>query len=137
MTSKILDSLFDRTVTGLSKAMDLTSKRNNTIIANITNAETPLYRSVDFTFADELNRAFGGTQAQIQQTNAKHMDLSESSSAHTVPDYSGATKPDGNNVDLDIQMGRLVLNSGEYMNAAKLMKRQLGFIRTVIRSAER
>jgi flagellar basal body rod protein FlgB len=54
-----------------------------------------------------------------------------------VPDESGMTKPDGNNVDIDLQMGRLAQNSGDYANAAKLIRRQLGLIRTAIRTGER
>lgn len=124
-------------MTGLEKVMDLTNRRNQAIISNITNAETPMYRATDLNFADELNRAFGSPDEMIQKTNSKHLDISESSLAHLTPDFSGATKPDGNNVDLDVQMGKLTFNSGEYMNAARLMKRQMNFIKNAIRSGER
>ena len=71
------------------------------------------------------------------KTDSKHLDISWDASSHTVPDESGVTKPDGNNVDLDLQMGRLAQNSGDYTNAARLIKRQLGLIRTAIRTGER
>ena len=52
-----------------------------------------------------------------------------------VRDLSGTTKPDGNNVDLDLQMGRLAQNSGDYANAARLIRRQIGLLRTAIRDS--
>jgi flagellar basal-body rod protein FlgB len=134
---KILDTMFDRTVTGHGKTMDLTWHRNQAITANIANAETPMYRAVDVTFGKELDRAFGETFEVTKRTDPKHLEVSFEQSSHTVGDESGATKPDGNNVDIDLQMGRLTQNSGEYMNAARLIKRQLGLIRTAIRTGER
>ena len=47
---RLLDTLFDRSVTGLSRTMDLTWKRNQALSANIANAETPLYRAIDVSF---------------------------------------------------------------------------------------
>ena len=134
---KLLDTMFDRTVTGLGKAMDLTWKRNQALTSNIANAETPLYRAVDVSFAKELDTAFGHIDSTVARTDSRHLDLSSNTSAHTVADESGATKPDGNNVDVDLQMGRLAQNAGDYMNAAKLIRRQLGLIRTAIRTGER
>jgi flagellar basal-body rod protein FlgB len=133
----LFNTIFDRTVTGLERSMDLTNRRNNAITANITNAETPQYRAVDLNFANELNRAFERVSEKIQRTNIGHMDVEESSSAHLIQDFTSPTKPDGNNVDIDIQMARLAQNSGDFMNAARLIRRQLGVIRSAIRSGER
>ena len=130
---RILDTLFDQTISGLNKAMDLTWKRNQAITANIANAETPMFRAVDVTFGKELQRAFGETHEDVLRTNAQHLDVAENQSSRFVPDHSGMTKPDGNNVDIDLQMGRLNQNSGDYASAARLIRRQLGLIRTAIR----
>ncbi len=130
---KLLDNLFDKSVTGLSKSMDLTWKRNQALAANIANAETPQYRAVDVTFGKELERAFGNSSESVMQTNSQHLDVSQNQSSRFVPDYSGQTKPDGNNVDIDLQMGRLTQNSGDFMNAARLIRRQIGLIKTAIR----
>ena len=134
---KLMDSLFDKTITGLSKSMELTWNRNQAITSNIANAETPLYRAVDVTFAKELDQAFGDTTETLKKTSAQHLDISSDQGSHRVADESGVTKPDGNNVDIDLQMGRMAQNSGDYMNAARLIRRQLGLIRTAIRTGER
>ncbi len=132
---KLLDGMFDRTVSGLAKAMDLTWRRNQAISSNIANAETPQYRAVDLNFGRELEKAFGGPDETLSRTHSGHFDTHQNQTAHTVADFSGPTKPDGNNVDIDLQMGRLAQNSGDFMNAARLIRRQIGLIRTAIREA--
>lgn len=132
-----IDKLFDRTQPGLEKALDLTWRRNEAISANITNAETPGYRAVDVTFAGELDKAFGEPTGPIATTNAKHLDLSGEGTAHLVANLTGATKPDGNNVDIDIEMGRLAANSGKYSIAAGIMRKKLQDLKEAIRSTSR
>ncbi|MBX7139128.1 MAG: flagellar basal body rod protein FlgB [Oligoflexia bacterium] len=136
--SKLIDSIFGETLPGLQRALDLSYRRNEAITSNIANAETPQYRAVDLNFANELDRAFNQQeQNALAITNPGHMDVSGKSGAHLVQDYSGATKPDGNNVDIDIQMGRLAYNSGKFSLAANLMRRQMQFIKNAIREGGR
>lgn len=133
---RLLDTLFDRSVSGLSRTMDLTWKRNQALSANIANAETPQYRAIDVSFGGELQRAFKEQDAAnlAGRTDPGHIPLTGSTdSSKLVKDLSGSTKPDGNNVDIDLQMGRLAQNSGDYANAARLIRRQIGLLRTAIR----
>lgn len=135
---RLLDTLFDRSVTGLSRHMDLTWKRNQALSANIANAETPQYRAIDVSFGNELERAFEVQEGPsvTGRTNAGHLDITgQTNDSKLVKDLSGATKPDGNNVDIDLQMGRLAQNSGDYANAARLIRRQIGLLRTAIRES--
>jgi flagellar basal-body rod protein FlgB len=131
---RILDSLFDRTVNGLTKAMDLSWRKNEAIVSNIANAETPQYRAVNLNFGSELDRAFGESDSEeLVRTDAQHLDLANKENAKLVPDLRGATKADGNNVDIDLQMSTLAQNGGDYANAAQLIRRQIGLVRTAIR----
>jgi len=87
-------------------------------------------------FGGELERAFESQDAASLsgRTDPGHLSLKgEADSSKLVKDLSGATKPDGNNVDIDLQMGRLAQNSGDYANAARLIRRQIGLLRTAIR----
>jgi flagellar basal-body rod protein FlgB len=128
-----IDKLFDKTLPGLEKTLDLTWKRNEAIVSNISNADTPKYRAVDLNFATELDRAFGSESTSMRKTNSRHMDLTDSSSAHYIPDLSGPTKPDGNNVDIDVQMGRLAYNSGRYSSAVNVVRKKFALLSTAIR----
>ena len=134
---KLLEGLLDKTIPGLEKALDLSWRRNEAISSNIANAETPQYRAVDLNFAGELQRAFGNSQDALMKTDNNHLDISSDGMAHLQPTYTGATKPDGNNVDIDIQMGQLAYNTGKYTNAARMMKKQLGMLRAAIREGGR
>lgn len=132
---RFLDGIFDRTVSGLGKAMDLSWKRNEVITANIANAETPQYRALDVSFGKELENAFQNGDKVLTRTDSNHLDIARNQSAAYVSDYSGETKADGNNVDIDLQMTQLAQNSGDYANAAQLIRRQIGLLRMAIRDA--
>ncbi len=133
----LLESLWDRTSAGLSKSLDLTWRRGQAIVSNISNAETPGYRAVDLNFAHELERAVEQGTTTLKTTSTKHMDAGGPKDAHLVPDLSGATKADGNNVDIDLQMGRLAFNSGKYSISANLMRKKLALLKTAIREGQR
>jgi len=130
------DMLFDRTSQGLQKSMDLAWKRNEAIASNVANAETPGYRAVDVDFAGELEKAFERDTSPVTRTNPKHLDVGEAGNSHLVADLSGATKADGNNVDIDIQMGQLDFNRNVYVRGADLLRRKLRFLSTAIRQSQ-
>jgi flagellar basal-body rod protein FlgB len=131
----LFEESIGKTMQGLQKALDLTWRRNEAITSNIANAETPQYRAVDLNFAGELNRAFGDSSGQkVMRTDAKHLDLESAEAAHLVPDFSSVTKSDGNNVDIDIQMGRLAENSGKYTAATRFLRKELAMLRYAVRS---
>ncbi len=134
--ARIVDSMFDSTFTGLARSLDLYKKRNEALASNIANADTPGYRAVELTFAGELERAFGAKKEEIIKTNSEHLDLTTNSSAHYLSDLTGATKADGNNVDLDMQMGKLVRNADEYSRAANLVYKKLNFLRNAIQRSQ-
>lgn len=132
----LFDKLFGSSINGVAKAMDLSWRRNQALSSNIANAETPQYRAVDLDFAGELEQAFGSTESTLRVTNPKHMDLGGGMHAHLIKDFSGMTKQDGNNVDLDIQMGKLAHNVGRYSSAATILRKQLAMLKQAIRSAQ-
>ncbi len=140
MKNGIIGSIFDNTMSGLEKSMDLWWKRNEAITSNVANAETPGYKAVDLNFSNELERAFKGggvKSSSVMQTDPRHMDLSGQNGSHLVPDNSGQTRGDGNNVDIDIQMGRLAYNAGKYSMATNLVRKKLGFLKMAIRESGR
>lgn len=130
-----LERMFGATVGGLHKAMDLNWRRNEAIVSNLTNAETPQYRAVDINFGDELKKAFDANTTTLSVTNPGHQDIGTHSSAHLQADLSGVTKGDGNNVDMDMQMGKLAYNSGQYSIASNLMRKKLQALGNAIRQS--
>jgi flagellar basal-body rod protein FlgB len=130
---KIIESLYEPTFAGLEKSMELRFRRHEALTSNVANAETPGYRATELTFAGELNRAFDGAREELLRTNAKHIDLVSESGAHLVPDLTGATKGDGNNVDVDIQMAKLSSNMGRYVGTAQLIQTKFRNIKNLLR----
>lgn len=130
-----IDKLLDRTTPGLTKMMDLAWRRNEVLTANIANIQTPQYRAVDLNFGKEVEKAFNQNNSSLMKTNTKHLDIGESGGARIVNDFSGATRSDGNNVDLDMQMGRLMFNQGRFTQSATILRKKLGMIRSVIRDS--
>ncbi|MEZ4755115.1 MAG: flagellar basal body rod protein FlgB [Bdellovibrionota bacterium] len=135
--SGLIDKLFDKSVGGLNKALDLRWQRNEALVSNVANSETPGYRATDVTFAGELEQAWEASDSTVKRTNTKHIDISNQGAAHLVADYSGATKQDGNNVDIDIQMAKLMDNTGRYQTSASLVRKKLQMLREAIRLAMR
>jgi len=131
---RFIDSIFDQTVSGLNKAMDMAWRKNKVLVANVANAETPRYQAVSLQFGQELEQAFNRTEKQqMIRTDPKHLEVQTNASAKYVADRSGVMKADGNNVDIDQQMVALASNSSDYANAAQLIRRQLGLVRSAIR----
>jgi flagellar basal-body rod protein FlgB len=128
-----IDKLLGPTIQGLERLLDLSWRRGQAINANIANAETPQYRAVDLDFGRELDEVFGTKSSSLEQTSSLHQDIGGSSNAKLVSDLSGATKMDGNNVDLDLQMGRLAYNTLTYTRAAALTQKKLGGLSEKIR----
>ena len=135
--SGLVDKIFDKSFAGLDKALDLRWRRNEALVSNVSNSETPGYRATDLTFAGELERAWNDKGSEVKKTSTKHLDLSTEGAAHLVADLSGATKPDGNNVDMDIQISKLVDNTARYQSSASLVRKKLQMLREAIRLAMR
>lgn len=131
---RLIDTLFEQTVTGLNKAMDLTWRRGKVLASNVANAETPKYRASELDFGKELEKAFGSNEGQqVLRTHTSHMELSRDSSARMRADLTGITRADGNNVDIDLQMAALASNGSDYTNAVQLMRHKFNLYRTSIR----
>lgn len=128
-TMKIFDNVFAT----LEKSMDIRFKRHAILTGNIANTDTPGYRAREVDFSGELDRALNEKAEALTKTNALHMDVSSESAAHTVLDTSGTIGADGNNVDLDIQLGKVSSNSRGYQNALSLYDMKLRLLRLAVR----
>lgn len=126
--------LFNNTFEVIERSMDLRFRRHALLSSNIANSETPGYRARELDFAGELEHVLGQTSSEeVQKTDTRHMDLATGSVSHVVMDDSGAMGADGNNVDLDISMGKMAENARAYQNAANWLGVQLRLIKTAAR----
>ena len=113
----------------MQKRLDLNFKRHAILTSNIANSETPGFKARELNFAGELENALGESSSSLKITNTKHMDISDNSGNHIVFDNSGRVKADGNNVDIDIALGKVSRNASEYDNAVNLLNMKLRMLR--------
>lgn len=125
-------NVFDKTMSVLERQMDLRFKRHVVLSGNVANNETPNYRAREVDFAGELQRVIHGDTGKLEKTNAKHMEVSgPKKGSHVIYDNSGAVGANGNNVDLDIAMGKLSSNARAYTGAASLLQMKLRIFRLI------
>jgi flagellar basal-body rod protein FlgB len=120
--------LFDTVSAALSRALTLHQKRHEILASNVANVETPGYRSRDLEFTDALALAF--------EAGAVDHRTPVVSEARLVDRPSGSMRPDGNTVDIDMEMARLSYNRSRYTTYAEILTRRLGAVRRAIEGAE-
>ena len=85
----------------LSKALEVASLRQRLIAQNIANVNTPQYQRLDIPFEEAFTRQL-----------AKHADQAALAVAPRVMEAGGGPeRADGNNVDIDMELGRLTKNT--------------------------
>lgn len=122
--------IFDRTVGVLQKSMDLHYRRHAVLSSNIANSETPNFRAREVDFAGELAKAVDGQSAgALKVTNSRHLDITGSSRSAVILDHSQPMKADGNNVDLDLSLGKISENARAYNGAANYLTMKFRVLR--------
>ena len=122
----------------LQRGLDAAWLRNDTILNNIANADTPGFNrsSVEFEdyFKAELQK--GENDFVHKQTREGHRGIGggqEPAVAQVVTDTSSTMRMDGNNVDPDKEMSDLAKNIIYYNTLANKVSGELGLLRTTIK----
>lgn len=126
------DGMFERgSVPVLESLVRFAAARHRVIAANIANVETADYRARDLpvgAFQEALARAY---EAQRRSPaglfEAPRLDLRPLTDPH-----AGPLKENGNNVDLDMEMGRMVRNATVHQAAASLLAHQFAMMREAV-----
>jgi flagellar basal-body rod protein FlgB len=93
----VIPSQFDL----LAKLTDVTQLRQQVLAQNVANVNTPGYRRLDVHFEEALAEQL-----------AKRPDSSAGNApAQIIEDQNTPTRPDGNNVEIDLEMMRLNKNT--------------------------
>lgn len=122
--------IFDNTFNMIEKALDVRLKRHQVISGNVANSDTPNFTAREYDFSGTLERMMSqGDRNELARTHQTHMDVNTNRTPHVAYDNSGAVGSDGNNVDLDIQMGKLSANSRAYTAATNYLNMKLRLIR--------
>lgn len=128
--------VFDRTLEGLAKSLDLRSEAQAIISANIANSDTPGYQAQTLDFEGALANALTvDDKLPMDRSDSRHI-----ASGGPVEDVNGevynqindVVREDGNTVDRDAEMTSLFQNQLLYNAAADLVKKKLGMLKYAI-----
>ncbi|MCP3026128.1 flagellar basal body rod protein FlgB [Halobacillus sp. A5] len=124
--------LFNDTFTTLENSLNLSTKKNSAISDNISNVDTPGYKSKEVAFKDVLNGEMGGMEAQ--RTNERHLPFTgtEGNNIRTVRKEGTTYNHNGNNVDIDKEMNDLAKNQIQYQALVDRMSGKFNSLKSVI-----
>jgi flagellar basal-body rod protein FlgB len=123
----LIDKLLfsDQTPLVLKKGLDFQSARNLMISTNVSNMETPDFKAHDINFEKQLKEFIrSGDQLQMKSTNSKHFGPSNEGLKTMEPqpfELTDPSKSNGNNVNVDKEMGKLAENQIMYTAFIQLM----------------
>ena len=106
----------------LTKLLDVASLRHEVIAQNVANVNTPNYRRQDVQFHEVF--------AQALASGSPGAALNVQPAVVATP--GGYERFDGNNVDIDVEMGQLAKNSLAYKVYAQILAMQLAQMRSAI-----
>jgi len=135
-----VDGIFGTTIDLLGKNIDLRTKNQNLISSNIANAETPNYTPKALEFEQELQDAVKNrSKGTPAITNPRHLPLKgaagrlQSVTGQVVETPSKTPGNDGNAVELENEMGRLLENQIMFNASVQMLSKKFGDLSMAIK----
>jgi flagellar basal-body rod protein FlgB len=123
----------------MERFMDLAVRRQKLIASNLSNVDTPGYKTVDIDFDQELQLQMDGASGQgisMAVTDARH--LSTGTGAHGAPapqarEVEGLTlRNDLNNVNIDREMAELSTNAMKFAAVSQMIAGKFRTLKSAI-----
>ena len=129
---------FGNTFYALEKAISIAQKRNEVITSNISNLDTPGYKSKDVNFKSELAKALEtNNQKDLVRTNSRHISM-QNSGGQDIESYEEQGEWNGYNwANIDSEMTKLTENNLVYRTAVEALLRKMALLKEVIREGGR
>src|SRR5688500_10813318 len=120
------DAVFSRTsIPAVEKSLDAAALRGRAIASNIANVATPGYRRIEVEFESQLRAAFDKRIPKGEGDKPGHLPAGRPDLEQVVPvafRSEDPTKPgEINNVDIDMEMGKLAENQMLFNFGVKLI----------------
>lgn len=135
-----VDGIFGTTIDLLGKAIDLRTKNQNLISSNIANAETPNYTPKALEFEQELQGAVkNGSKGTPAITDPRHLPLKgaatrlQSVTGQVIETPSKTPGNDGNSVELENEMSRLLENQVMFNASVQMLTKKFGDLSMAIK----
>ncbi len=129
----------DKTLKALAASLKMREMRQQLITSNISNADTPNFKAKRLDFEEALQRALDvDGNLEMLASDERHFDVGNGGFDNLKPevyeDPNGVVSDDGNTVDRDAEMARMVDNKVLYDASVKLLNKKLGLLKYTIQS---
>lgn len=131
-----------RNIKVLEKALDATLLKNHVITHNIANIDTPGYKRYTVSFEEQLEEAIkkeksNGQASSINRAGHKISDPLDDVIPKVLQVRTTKMRPDGNNVDIDVEMSELAKNVIVYNALVQKISKEFEKIKMVIQEGRR
>lgn len=118
----------DKSAALLEKMLDVSSIKHKVIANNIANVNTPGYKKMDVSFADQLQKA-------LNESSVNKFDALQPKIVISKENTSESVRNDGNNVDMDKEVSSLVKNTLSYNIYTQLLSKKFEGIKSAIENS--
>lgn len=118
----------DKSMNLLEKMLDVSATKHKVIANNIANINTPGYKKMEVSFAEQLEKV-------IKDTSASKFDAFQSKIVVSKEDTNVAVRNDGNNVDMDKEVSALMKNTLSYNVYTQLLSKKMDLVKSAIENS--
>lgn len=117
----------------LKTSLDATATRNELLVNNIANVNTPNYKRKDLRFETELKNAFALSKGKSVDATVNQLDLKELK-PEVYTDYAELSyRYDGNNVDINTENAILAKNQIKYQGLMASVNKEFSNLMSVMK----
>ena len=136
-----MKALFPSHMNLVGKVMDLRIQRQNVVMANLANIETPNYKAKHLEFEEDLQAALNlDARGKLSSTNQEHMPA-VFKAGDFQGDLEGEFRPHlihgDDAVDLDKEMAEMSKNSMMYNALTTVIKKSMDDLSSIISEAQK
>lgn len=117
----------------LDKAADASWTRENLIVNNIANVDTPNYKRRDLDFESVLREQLGNCKHESLDSKMREVDLSQLNPMIFTDHANLSYRLDGNNVDIDTEEVELASEQIKYQALTTSINKEFTRMKTVIK----
>lgn len=119
----------DKSASLLEKMLDVSSVKHKVIASNIANVNTPGYKRMEVSFADQLEKAMKDTSSGKFDAVQPKIVVSKDASV-------GNARSDGNTVDIDKEIATLMKNTNSYNIYSQLLAKKIELTKSAIEGSK-
>ena len=127
-------NLFSPVIGQLEHGLQASALKQKTYSANISNVDTPNYKAQRVSFQALLDNEIRESAGVAHRTDPRHISFSNQSSSGIQVETLHTTQrqPNGNNVDIDLEMAELAKNQLWYNAMTERISGKFSSLRSVI-----